>query len=402
MDVITVKQLNTYIKSLLEGDVRLYNVMVKGEISNFKNHSSGHFYFNLKYDNSVIKAVMFRSSAVKVKFSPKDGMLVIARGRISVFERDGIYQIYVEEMSLDGEGDLYLAFELLKEKLQAQGIFDQNRKKPIPKIPLNVGVITSPTGAAVRDIINVLGRRFPAAKVMLYPVLVQGDGAAAQICEAIEYFDKTAIADVLIVGRGGGSIEDLWAFNEESVALAIARAKTPIISAVGHETDFTIADFVADLRAPTPSAAAELAVPDTRELMSKFDNLQSRLKMLLSNNLREKRQRMAYVLSSPFLTQPGRLTDDRRVLLDHIAMNITSQMKLKTSTYANTFSALAAKLDSLSPLAVLGRGYSFIKKQDGSIVNSIRQIERGEDITANMTDGSATLTVKGITLTEEK
>ncbi len=396
MDIITVKQLNTYVKSILESDVILRNIPVKGELSNFKNHSSGHCYFSLKYDGAVVRAVMFRSAAAKLKFAPKDGMQVVARGRVSVFERDGNYQLYVEEMTLDGEGDLYLAFEQLKKKLEAQGLFESARKKPIPRTPLRVGVVTSPTGAAVRDIINVLGRRFPTARVYLYPVLVQGIGAAISICEAIKYFCDTDGADVLIVGRGGGSIEDLWAFNEESVALAIAGSHIPVISAVGHVTDFTIADFVADLRAPTPSAAAELAVPDTRELISKFRNVESRLRTLLKGNVAQKRQHLQYLTDSAVLRTPSRMFDERRVGLDHLVMQISAQTRLQIQGARNGFSTLAAKLDSLSPLAVLGRGYSFVQDAGGGIVTSIAQLKPGDRLTANLTDGRAGLEVKEI------
>ncbi len=402
MDVITVKQLNTYIKSIIESDAILYNVTVKGEISNFTNHyKTGHFYFSLKYDNALIRAVMFRSNASKIKFVPKDGMLVVARGRVSVFERDGQYQLYVEEMSTEGEGDLNLAFEMLKEKLRAEGLFELSRKKPLPKIPLRIGVVTSPTGAAVRDIINVLGRRFPAAKVILYPVLVQGEMAADSICTALRYFDETRCADVVIAGRGGGSIEDLWAFNEEKVARAICAMHIPVISAVGHETDFTIADFAADLRAPTPSAAAELAVPETGELITKFNNVTNRLKTLLENNLKQKSMRMTYVKENPVFVNPMRLINDRQLLLGHTVMNMESAMKLKTADRKNSFMALAAKLDSLSPLAVLSRGYAVTKTDDGVILKSASQLKPGQRVYADYADGSASMTVDEVKIKGE-
>lgn len=402
MEPITVKQLNTYIKSLIESDAVLYNVSVKGEISNFTNHyKTGHFYFSLKFDNALIRCVMFRSSASRIKFIPKDGMLVIARGRVSVFERDGQYQLYIEEMQPEGAGDLNLAFEMLKEKLRLQGLFEQSRKKPLPKIPLRIGVVTSPTGAAVRDIINVLGRRFPAAKVILYPVLVQGELAADSICKALRYFDETKGADVLIVGRGGGSIEDLWAFNEEKVALTIAGMHIPVISAVGHETDFTIADFVSDLRAPTPSAAAELAVPSTEELVTKFNNVQNRLKLLLTNNLKHKQQRMDYINTSVPFRDPLRLVNERQMLLDHILISMESGMRLKTTQAQARFSTLAGKLDSLSPLAVLGRGYSVMKDDSGKIVNSAAKLKVGQKIEAGFADGKAMLSVDQVVLKGE-
>ena len=393
MEAITVKQLNTYVKALIESDVRLHHVTVKGELSNFKNHSSGHCYFSLKYDGCVVRAVMFRSSAVKLTFVPKDGMQVIVRGRVSVFERDGNYQLYVDSMSLDGQGDLYLAFELLKAKLDEEGLFDSARKRSLPKTPLRVGVITSPTGAAVRDIINVLNRRFPTAKVLLYPVLVQGPGAAASICEALSYFSNHRTADVLIVGRGGGSIEDLWAFNEECVARAISSCSIPVISAVGHETDFTIADFVADMRAPTPSAAAELAVPDTFALMNKFDNVTARLKLLLKALVAQKRQNLSYLTEHSVLYNPQKMLDNRRLTVDQLTTSMDAAVKLRFTTAKGEFTALMAKLDSLSPLAVLGRGYSMIKDPSGNIIKSYKQMSIGQRLQVNLSDGQAEMEV---------
>lgn len=401
MDPITVKQLNTYVKMLVESDVRLHHVLVKGELSNFKFHSSGHCYFSMKYDNCVVRAVMFRSSAARLTFTPKDGMQVVARGRVSVFERDGNYQLYVDAMTVDGQGDLYVAFEMLKQKLEAEGLFDPSRKRALPKTPLRVGVITSPTGAAVRDIINVLGRRFPTARVFLYPVLVQGAGAAASICEALHYFSSQHAADVLIVGRGGGSIEDLWAFNEESVARAIAACNIPVISAVGHETDFTIADFVSDMRAPTPSAAAELAVPDTRALMNKFDNVSSRLKLLLTSTVTHNRQQLAFLTEHSVLRNPHKLIEERQLTVDHLNMNIEKIMQLKTTAAKGKFASLVAKLDSLSPLAVLGRGYSMIKDETDKIINSATQLSIGQYLKVNLSDGQADMEVLSIHMNED-
>ncbi len=401
MNAITVKQLNTYVKALIESDVRLHHVVVKGELSNFKNHSSGHCYFSLKYDGCVVRAVMFRSSAAKLTFTPKDGMQVIAQGRVSVFERDGNYQLYVDAMSMDGQGDLYVAFEMLKRKLEAEGLFDTARKRPLPKTPLRVGVITSPTGAAVRDIINVLGRRFPTANVYLYPVLVQGTGAAASICEALAYFSVNRAADVLIVGRGGGSIEDLWAFNEESVARAIADSDIPVISAVGHETDFTIADFVSDMRAPTPSAAAELAVPDTRSLMNKFDNVTARLKLLLTSNVTQRRQQLTYLTEHSTLRHPEKLLDERRLVVDHLCMNMCNQMQLKYAADKGRFNTVVAKLDSLSPLSVLSRGFSVMKSDEGQIIKSATQLSIGQQLQVNLADGQTDIEVLSIHLSED-
>ena len=401
MEAITVKQLNTYVKALIESDVRLHYVSVKGELSNFKNHSSGHCYFSLKYDGCVVRAVMFRSSAAKLTFVPKDGMQVVVRGRVSVFERDGNYQLYVDSMSLDGQGDLYLAFEMLKGKLEAEGLFDPSRKRPLPKTPLRDGVITSPTGAAVRDIINVLGRRFPTAKVFLYPVLVQGPGAAASICEALSYFSADKAADVLIVGRGGGSIEDLWAFNEESVARAIAACSVPVISAVGHETDFTIADFVSDMRAPTPSAAAELAVPDTFALMNKFDNVTARLKLLLKSSVMHKRQNLSYLTEHSVLSNPQKLLDNRRLMVDQYVTAMDAAVRLNYTAAKGEFATMMAKLDSLSPLAVLGRGYSMIKDESGAIINSYKQMSIGQHVQVSLSDGQAEMEILNFHENEE-
>ncbi len=401
MNAITVKQLNTYVKALIESDVRLHHVVVKGELSNFKHHSSGHCYFSLKYDGCVVRAVMFRSSAIKMTFIPKDGMQVIAQGRVSVFERDGNYQLYVDSMSMDGQGDLYLAFEMLKQKLEAEGLFDASRKRPLPKTPLRVGVITSPTGAAVRDIINVLGRRFPTAKISLYPVLVQGPGAAASICEALNYFSDNHAADVLIVGRGGGSIEDLWAFNEESVARTIAACDIPVISAVGHETDFTIADFVSDMRAPTPSAAAELAVPDTYALMNKFDNVTARLKLLLNAQVTQKRQQLSYLTEHSTLKHPHKMLDERRLSVDHLCMNICNQMQLKHAAQKGRFNTIVGKLDSLSPLSVLSRGFSVMRDEKQQIIKSTTQLSIGQQLQVDLVDGQADIEILSIHQNEE-
>lgn len=395
MEAITVKQLNTYLKALMEADVHLRSVLVKGELSNFKNHSSGHCYFTMKSDGCAVRAVMFRSAAARLTFAPKDGMQVVARGRISVFERDGSYQLYVDEMSMDGLGDLYAAFEKLKQALGEEGLFDPSRKRPLPKIPLRVGVITSPTGAAVRDIIHVLGRRFPTARVLLYPALVQGEGAAASLCEALQYFSQTRGADVLIIGRGGGSIEDLWAFNEESVARAIAASPIPVISAVGHETDFTIADFVSDLRAPTPSAAAEMAVPDTRALMTKFDNVTARLQVLLKAHTKAARQQLNALTESTALRLPQRMLDERRLLVDHALSRLAACSQLSLTEKRAQFHSLTAKLDSLSPLSVLGRGYSLLETPQG-VIRSVDSLQIGQEITALLPDGKARMQVHEI------
>ena len=371
--VLTVGQINTYIKSLIDGDPNLANVFVVGEISNFTNHyRTGHFYFTLKDSGSAIKAVMFRGSAQRLRFMPENGMRVIIRGRISVFERDGQYQLYADDMQPDGIGALNIAFEQLKAKLEAQGLFDDSRKKKIPDLPERVGVITSPTGAAVRDIINVLGRRFPLAKIVFYPVQVQGPSAAGQIADAINLFNEFSAADVLIVGRGGGSIEDLWAFNEEKVALAVSRSNIPIISAVGHETDYTICDFVADLRAPTPSAAAELAVPDWREQMAYIDGLRLNMVNTFKQRIFDDRAYVESVSNSRVLKNPLAPIENGKQTLDLLLNRLLSAQRELLSEKALRFASNCAKLDALSPFKVLSRGYAAVysgKKVADNAVN---------------------------------
>ncbi len=385
--VVTVTQINTYIKSLIDGDLNLASVFVVGEISNFTNHyRTGHFYFTLKDENSAIKAVMFRSSAQRLKFMPENGMRVILRGRVSVFERDGQYQLYVDDMQPDGAGALNVAFEQLKAKLEAQGLFDTSRKKPVPEFPSRVGVITSPTGAAVRDILNVLSRRFPLAKVVFHPVQVQGVYAAQQVADAIGLFNRYNAADVLIVGRGGGSIEDLWAFNEEKVALAVSRSDIPVISAVGHETDFTICDFVADLRAPTPSAAAELAVPDWREQRAYASGLLQHAASLIKQNIAEQKNIVNYYSQSRFLRNPLEPVEIGRQTLDSLFNRLNSAQNLNLADAKSRFSASCAKLDALSPLKVLSRGYAAVYS-DGKIIDSAEKADMDKNITVRFTDG---------------
>ena len=358
---VSVSELNTFIKMLLESAPTLNDVYVKGEISNFKNHiSSGHFYFSLKDKDSQIKAVMFRSSASKMKFVPENGMMVVAHGRVASYVRDGQYQLYADSMEPDGVGALYVAFEQLKQRLAAQGVFAPEKKKPLPKIPKTIGVITSPTGAAVRDIINIATRRFPFAKIVVYPALVQGENAASSLISGIRYFNDTGSADVIIIGRGGGSIEDLWAFNDENLAKTVCASEIPVISAVGHETDFTICDFAADLRAPTPSAAAELAVPDTAELKHKINNIISRESAVLLQMLSAKRETLARYEKSRYLSSPGHMIDDRRM-----ALILSSERLMTSAAHVNeikkhALSALSGKLEALSPLAVLSRGYGVV------------------------------------------
>ncbi len=387
--ILTITELNEYIKLILDNTPRLNDVWVKGEISNFTNHyKTGHFYMTLKDQGSLIKAVMFKSRASGLKFVPENGMKVIARGRVASFVRDGQYQLYIDELEPDGVGALYIAFEQLKNKLAAEGLFREDVKRPLPKIPTRIGIVTSPTGAAIRDIINILGRRFPYAKVILYPSLVQGEDAPPQIVAGIRYFNEHRLADVLIVGRGGGSIEDLWAFNDETVARAVRASQIPIISAVGHETDFTICDFAADKRAPTPSAAAELAVPDTPELKRKIGNIIGRMDLLISNNIRHARTRLALSAEKQVLRSPGVFVDEKRMAVVATAAQLDSAMKLKLTDDRARFAQTVAKLQVLDPMAVISRGYSAVFKLDGTLIKSAAQIDVGDEISFKTSDGS--------------
>lgn len=393
---VSVSELNTFIKMLLESAPTLNDVYVKGEISNFKNHiSSGHFYFSLKDKDSQIKAVMFRSSASKMKFIPENGMMVVVHGRVASYVRDGQYQLYADSMEPDGVGALYVAFEQLKQRLAAQGVFAPEKKKTLPKIPKTIGVITSPTGAAVRDIINIATRRFPFAKIVVYPALVQGENAASSLISGIRYFNDTGSADVIIIGRGGGSIEDLWAFNDENLAKTVCASEIPVISAVGHETDFTICDFAADLRAPTPSAAAELAVPDTAELKHKINNIISRESAVLLQMLSAKRETLARYEKSRYLSSPRHMIDDRRM-----ALVLSSERLMTSAAHVNeikkhALSALSGKLEALSPLAVLSRGYGVVSSEEGKVIKEIADVSVGDKITVKVRDGEIYAGVSG-------
>ena len=384
---LSVTQVNLYIKDVISRDDLLCDVLVKGELSNFKAHSSGHMYMSLKDEGGVMRAVMFRSAAAKLSFKPQNGMKVIARGRISVYERDGQYQLYIENMQQEGQGDLYVAFEQLKAKLMSEGLFAPEHKKKLPKYPKKVGVVTAPTGAAIRDIINVLSRRFSYADIVLYPVLVQGENSAASIIEAIEYFNKTNTADVLIVGRGGGSIEDLWSFNEESVARAIYNSNIPIVSAVGHEIDFTISDFVADLRAPTPSAAAELVVPSQIELSEKFDNVYRRMFQQSMRVIEKGRMRVQQCEDRQAFKNPLRRLDDSKQYLDNISYMFENACKRVISEKRTSLAENAARLDGLSPLGTLARGYSLSKDKGGNVIKSVSQVATGDVISVTVSDG---------------
>jgi len=385
-NAVTVTQLNKYLKDRFDEDENLGAILVKGEISNFKNHYTGHLYFTLKDENSLIKCIMFKSYAERLAFKPKDGMKVMVFGSVSVFERDGVYQIYVKSMMEDGMGDLHEQFEQLKAKLEAEGLFDESHKKPIPLYPKVVGVLTSQTGAVIRDIINVSTRRNPNVYIRLLPVPVQGPGAAEKIAEKIKVMNEKKLADVLIMGRGGGSLEDLWPFNEEIVARAIYDSELPIISAVGHETDFTIADFVADLRAPTPSAAAELAVPDVYELKQKINNYQNRYRLALKKKNELMRLRYEKCMKSRVFTDPLRRIRDMDVTVDSYIQRLENKMKIIHKDSQSSYIKLVSKLDTLSPLKTLTRGYSLTEK-DNKIVKSAKELEKDDKVKLKFSDG---------------
>lgn len=395
MAIITVSQLNNYMKRYIDNNVHLAKVWVKGELSNFKRHYTGHIYMTLKDEGSAIKAVMFKGSAASLKFQPDNGMKVIACGRVSVFERDGQYQLYVESMTPDGVGELHIAYEQLKKRLEAEGLFAESAKQPIPRYPRAIGVVTSPTGAAIRDIINVLSRRYHAADIYLYPALVQGEGAADSIVRGIACFNSKKNVDVIIAGRGGGSIEDLWAFNEETVARAIYQSSIPIISAVGHETDFTIADFVADLRAPTPSAAAELAVPNAMELQNSLTVARARLSGLLTQVYERKRQRLELLKNSRPLSNFPSVIDEKRMELDALMRQLESEYRKKLTENQHKIATAAARLDAINPLAVLRRGFA-LAESDGIPVKSIDTLAVGDNLDVRLQDGRVRCEAKEI------
>ena len=387
--VLTVSQLNNYIKGLFDEIPVFRNIYVSGEISNFTNHyRTGHFYFSLKDEKAVVKAVMFNNYASKVKFEPENGMLVLVKARLSVFERDGVYQLYVEDIQPKGLGGLNLAYEQLKNKLEKQGLFDEAIKKPIPKYPSAIGVITSPTGAAVRDIKNVLSRRYPVAEIILEPVIVQGESAPGQIISALEKLNSLNNCDVIIIARGGGSIEDLWAFNSEAVALAVAKSKIPVITGVGHETDFTIADFVADLRAPTPSAAAEIAVPDINEVKAHISELKLNLRSVLLAKINRERLELEALKSKAGLKNIKFILDEQKMLLASLSEKCEKAYCDKLLNARTNLVNNIARLDSLSPLKVLARGYSIAKK-DKTFITKSEQILPNDTIDIKFSEGSA-------------
>ncbi len=390
---ISVSDLNKYIKDKIANDEYLNNILIKGEISNFKNHYTGHMYFTLKDEDSLIKCIMFKSYAQKLNFMPKDGMKVMVFGGVSVFERDGVYQIYVKAMEEDGLGDLYTKYQELKQKLDEQGLFDEQHKMTIPLMPKVVGVLTSQTGSVIRDIINVSTRRNPNVYIRLLPVPVQGEGAAEKIAYGIEYMNRNKLADVLIIARGGGSLEDLWPFNEEIVANSIYNSEIPIISAVGHETDFTIADFVADLRAPTPSAAAELAVPDIYEIEQKINTYQNRLRISLIKKVELMRMRYEKCMSSSVFKEPTRRINDNYIRLDNYIKQLENIIKTKQEKEKTKYVELVAKLDTLSPLKTLTRGYSIVEKGD-KIIKSKNEILKGDIMNLRFADGSVQVEAK--------
>lgn len=389
---LSVTQLNEYLKMVIEGDRVLSNVFVRGEISNFKLYSSGHAYFTLKDDAGQLKSVMFRSYFSRMAFMPEDGMRVIAHGRVSVYETSGQYQLYVDDMQPDGAGSLAMRFEQLKRKLAAEGLFDESRKRPLPPMPRRIGVITSPSGAAVHDIINVLRRRFPAAEMILYPSEVQGAQAPAQLISGVEFFSVTGLVDVIILGRGGGSAEDLWAFNDEYLARAVASCSVPVISAVGHESDFTICDFVADRRAPTPSAAAEIAVPDMGEIIRGLSGLKSGLQTSMQKLIAQERRVLNQLTQSRVFSRPEQTLDNFRMRLDEKDADLNRAWGDALKQKGQNVALFAGKLQALNPLSILSRGYATVSR-DGASVTSAKQINENDTLDIRMADGSVRATV---------
>ena len=392
----TVTEINNYIKSLLECEPQLRNVQIVGEISNFKRYPSGHCYFTLKDSGAVLKCVMFRGKAMSMKFEPQNGDTVLAIGRITVYERDGVYQLYTDMLIEQGVGDLMVAYEKLKAKLEAEGLFSSERKQAIPMNPKTVGIITSPVGAAVRDVITVSRRRNRGIKLLLYPVKVQGEGASTEIARAINFFNKHNLADVLIVGRGGGSIEELWAFNEEQTVRAVASSAIPVISAVGHETDFTLCDFAADVRAATPSQAAELAVADAEGYILQVENLQRRLKHFMQARLEQEEYRLDRASNSWALKDPERLFADGVLRTDAAYNKLLTKMDSLLKECAHKFELQAARLDNLSPLSVLARGYSVTQTEDFKVVTSTQQVRWGEELVTTVADGKIVSVVQSV------
>ena len=394
--IYEVSQINEYLKLRFEEDEFLSAVFIRGEISNYKLYPSGHHYFSLKDANGAIRCVMFKGNAFRLRFRPENGMKVIAFGRISVFPRDGAYQLYCADMTPDGIGDLHVAFEHLKAKLQAQGLFSLERKKPLPKYPHRIAIVTSSAGAALRDMLRILRKRYPLCEVKLLAVRVQGEEAPGEIAAAIRYANRFRVADLIITGRGGGSIEDLWAFNDERVAYAIAESEIPVISAVGHEPDVTISDFVADLRAATPSNAAELAVPDQLELRQQLDAKRSLLLTLMQKKLKQERQAVSSLASTRSLRSPINYLNDQRLRLDYTHRRLGAASTALLNQNREQFVRLTAKLDAMSPLKVLGRGYSVTLNENGQLVKSVKAVKCGDSLTVRMSDGKLTAQVQEV------
>ncbi len=400
--ILSVTQINEYIRDLLSRDEVLSMIIVRGEISNLTLHRSGHIYFTLKDENSVLKSVMFRSSAQRVRFALKEGMNVIVYGRISLYAPSGQYQLYAEDIQPDGIGALYIAYEQIKERLAKEGLFDQARKKPIPKFPNTVGIVTSPTGAAIHDMINVISRRFPLAEILLYPALVQGENAYKSLINGLEYFNTQRNADVIIIGRGGGSMEDLWAFNNVDLAYAIFNSQIPVISAVGHESDFTICDFVADLRAPTPSAAAELAVPDTLTVKNAVNSYVLTAQNLIVSSIEKYKNHIRLLSESRVLTSKETLLDEYRMKLSAVSDKLDFSVNNIITIKNHQFDLLSSKLEAISPLNTLKRGYAIAINDSGHAISSVKEINNNDKIEISFADGSVQATVNEIITKEDK
>lgn len=385
--VLTVSQVNEYIKEMFDDDRLLRQLAVCGELSNYKIYPSGHHYFSLKDAGGVLRCVMFKGSALRIRFRPEVGMHVILTGRISVYPRDGAYQFYVDSMTPEGVGDLFVAFEQLKARLAEEGLFDPARKRPLPRFPHRIAIVTSGAGAAVRDMLRILGKRYPLSKVLILPVRVQGAEAPAEIAGAIRYANRYQIADVILTGRGGGSMEDLWAFNDERVARAIAASEIPVVSAVGHEPDVTIADFVADVRAATPSNGAELVAPDQAELRLRLQSLQGRMAEALTRRVKLSRQRLGALASAGVLTGPAAYVQERRLYLDQLQNRLAVQAQHSTERARARFARLTAALDALSPMKVLGRGYALVRDEQGRVIKSAAQLQIGQPVAVRLEQG---------------
>ena len=392
-NILSITQLNEYIRGRMDADPLLAQVAVRGEISNYKLYPSGHHYFTLKDESSALRCVMFKGNAMRLRFRPENGMKIIAMGKVSVFPRDGAYQLYCTAMAMDGVGDLYAAFEQLKRKLEAQGLFDPRHKKPLPKYPGTIGIITSSAGAAIHDMLRILRKRYPLSQVRLLPVRVQGVEAPGEIAAAIRYANYWKLADLLIVGRGGGSIEDLWAFNDERVAYAIYESEIPVISAVGHEPDVTISDFAADLRAATPSNAAELAVPDQDALRQNLDSLTAAMATGLNRQIRSAQQHLNVLSQSAALKSPDGYLQQQRKSLELLTNRLVSAQNQNITRKNQQYIAAVSKLDAMSPLKVLSRGYAMTTNEQGEVVRSVKQVEPGERLTINLSDGRVSATV---------